>query len=139
MQPRELEELALTAWPALQQWLYDGWVVRFAEGYTRRANSVNLLYPARLDPAAKIAICEQWYADRNLPTVFRITSHTSSPAVDRLLDARGYRSVDRSLTLHRRLDDWAAPSDLRGQLRSRTHERCGSARGRPAGEEDGAG
>ena len=34
MKPRDLEELALTTWPTLQQWLYDGWVVRFAEGHT---------------------------------------------------------------------------------------------------------
>jgi len=41
--------LALTTWPALQQRLYDGWVVRFARGHTRRANSVNPLYPSYHD------------------------------------------------------------------------------------------
>ena len=34
MKPRDLEELALTAWPAQQQWPYDGWVVRYRQqGY----------------------------------------------------------------------------------------------------------
>jgi len=61
VKPRDLEELALTTWPALQQWLYDGWVVRFADGHTRRANSINPLYPSHQDAAAKIAQCEQWY------------------------------------------------------------------------------
>jgi ribosomal protein S18 acetylase RimI-like enzyme len=117
MKPRDLEELALTAWPALRQWLYDGWVVRFAGGHTRRANSVNPLYPSRLDPAAKIAQCEEWYAAANLPTVFRLNRHTAPPAVDRLLDACGYRQVDPSLTLHRRLDTWAPPGALLGTLR----------------------
>jgi N-acetylglutamate synthase len=120
MKPRELEELALTTWPALQQWLYDGWVVRFADGHTRRANSVTPLYPARHDPAAKLAQCEQWYAAANLPTVFRLNRHTAPAAIDRLLDARGYRLVDPSLTLHRRLDTWTLPGDLRGTLRSET-------------------
>jgi len=120
MKPRELEELALTTWPALQQWLYDGWVVRFADGHTRRANSVTPLYPARHDPAAKLAQCEQWYAAANLPTVFRLNRHTAPAAIDRLLDARGYRLVDPSLTLHRRLDEWTLPGDLRGTLRSET-------------------
>ncbi len=118
MKPRDLEELALTTWPALQQWLYDGWVVRFADGHTRRANSVNPLYPARQDPATKIARCEQWYAERDLPTVFRLNRRTAPLVLDRLLNARGYRLVDPSLTLHRRLDTWTLLPDLPGTLRS---------------------
>jgi ribosomal protein S18 acetylase RimI-like enzyme len=117
MQPRDLEELALTAWPALQQWLYDGWVIRFADGHTRRANSINPLYPAHQGAAAKIEQCEQWYTARSLPTVFRLNQHTAPPELDRLLDARSYRLVDPSLTLHRRLDDWIAPGNLHGSLR----------------------
>jgi N-acetylglutamate synthase len=38
---RYIEELALNAWPSLQPLLLDGSVVRFANGYTRRANSMN--------------------------------------------------------------------------------------------------
>ena len=116
--PRDLEELALTTWPALQQWLYDGWIVRFAGGHTRRANSVNPLYPSYHDLSDKIARCEQWYAADNLPTVFRLNPHTAPAAVDHLLDARGYHRVDPSLTLHRRLDTWTIPDRLRGTLRS---------------------
>ena len=120
MRPRELEELALATWPALQQWLYDGWVVRFAAGHTRRANSVNPLYPARHDPLAKIVQCEQWYAARDLPTVFRLNRHTAPAHLDRLLDDRGYRLVDPSLTLHRRLDSWLMPGRRVGSLHSET-------------------
>jgi ribosomal protein S18 acetylase RimI-like enzyme len=118
MNPRALEELALTTWPALQQWLYDGWVVRFAEGHTRRANSVNPLYRSRRDPAAKIAQCEQWYAAAKLPTVFRLNQHTATAGIDRLLDARGYQRVDQSLTLHRRLGRLPISNKPRGTLRS---------------------
>jgi N-acetylglutamate synthase len=118
MKPRDLEELALTTWPALQQWLYDGWVVRVAGGHTKRANSINPLYPSHHDPSDKIVQCEQWYAAANLPTIFRLNAHTAPVELDHLLDARGYRQVDPSLTLHRRLDTWTVPSDLRGTLRS---------------------
>ncbi|MEO7908975.1 MAG: GNAT family N-acetyltransferase [Roseiflexaceae bacterium] len=118
MNPRALEELALTTWPALQQWLYDGWIIRFANGHTRRANSVNPLYPARQDAAAKIAQCEEWYAAAQLPTVFRLNARTAPAALDHQLDARGYQRADPSLTLHRRLDSWTMPGELRGSLRS---------------------
>jgi ribosomal protein S18 acetylase RimI-like enzyme len=118
MNPRELEELALTAWPALRQWLYDGWVIRFADGHTRRANSVNPLYPARRDATQKIAQCEQWYAAAGLPTVFRINARTAPASLDRLLEARGYRRLDRSLTLQRRLDSWAISGEPQETLRS---------------------
>ena len=60
---RLIEELAFNAWPSLQTLLLDGWVVRFANGYTRRANSVNPLYPSEQAADAKIQACEQFYRD----------------------------------------------------------------------------
>ena len=50
---RDLEELTLNEGPTLQQWLYDGWVVRFADGQTSRASSVDALYPALHAPEAE--------------------------------------------------------------------------------------
>jgi len=40
---RGLEERAFNAWPALQTVLVDGWAFRWANGYTKRANSANAL------------------------------------------------------------------------------------------------
>ena len=42
-QIQTIEELSLNALPCLQQILDDGWVLRLAEGYTKRANSVTPL------------------------------------------------------------------------------------------------
>ncbi len=42
---RFIEELSLSALPALETIYLDGWVLRFADNYTRRANSINPLYP----------------------------------------------------------------------------------------------
>lgn len=42
------EELSMNAHPAIKTHVYDGWLLRFANGYTNRANSVNMIYPFRL-------------------------------------------------------------------------------------------
>ncbi|GIP21539.1 GNAT family N-acetyltransferase [Paenibacillus sp. J22TS3] len=94
-----IEEMNLNAWPALQTVLYDGWVLRFAEGYSKRSNSVTPLYPSRKeDIAAKIDECESMYQRNNLPPVFKITPFETSE-LDLALHKRGYQSVDITLVL----------------------------------------
>ncbi|MFN2156932.1 MAG: hypothetical protein ACK2UX_16980, partial [Anaerolineae bacterium] len=44
----QIEAASLDAWPALEQIAYDGWILRFSDGYTKRANSVNSMYEAKL-------------------------------------------------------------------------------------------
>ena len=88
---RTIEELSMNAWPAMQTMLYDGWVLRSADGYTKRANSVYPLYSSVIDVDVKIGFCESFYQDRNLPAVFKMT-HASTPAdLDARLEALGYR------------------------------------------------
>jgi N-acetylglutamate synthase len=94
-----LEELAMNAWPALQTSFYDGWVLRFAEGHTKRANSVHLLTGSRIPLEEKIGYCETLYRGRFLPVVFKLTGEGEGPAVDALLEARGYDLVDPSLVM----------------------------------------
>lgn len=86
-----IEELSLNAWPSLQTVLYDGWVIRFANGYTKRANSVNPLHPSTIDLDEKIRFCESIYQDRNMPVVFKITPIISPDGLDERLSARDYR------------------------------------------------
>jgi GNAT superfamily N-acetyltransferase len=69
MLARDVEEPTLNAWPPLTNVLYDGWVLSFSDGYTRRANSVHSLYPSRLPLADKIAVCEAAYAARGQGSV----------------------------------------------------------------------
>jgi len=87
---RLLEELSLNAWPALHTLTVDGWLVRFANGYTRRANSVNPLYAPAGNVNDNIAACEALYAARGLPTVFKLTPDSQPPDLDDLLAQRGY-------------------------------------------------
>ena len=86
-----IEELSLNAWASLQTVLYDGWVLRFANGYTKRANSVNPIHPSSLDIEEKIRFCENLYQDRNLPVVFKLTPTVYPSDLDEKLAANGYR------------------------------------------------
>jgi N-acetylglutamate synthase len=56
---QRIEELSVNALPALQTVVYDGWVLRFSEGYTKRANSISPLYHAHMDLIEKIRKCEE--------------------------------------------------------------------------------
>lgn len=88
-----LEELSLNMLPALHTMHYDGWVLRFANGYTRRANSVNPLYPATLPLDEKIAHCELLYRAYGLPTVYKLTPSAECETLDAALDAQGYHQL----------------------------------------------
>jgi hypothetical protein len=89
--PRLLEELTLNAWPPLETLLFDGWVLSFSDGYTRRANSIHPLYPARLPLSAKIETCEAIYAARSQQAVFKLTSSEDDAQLDRALADLAYQ------------------------------------------------
>jgi len=88
----QYEELSLNAHPSLQTQFYDGWVLRFANGYTNRANSVNPLYLSMLDLQDKITECEKRYFSQGLPAVFKLTGGTD-PNIDKMLEKQGYEIV----------------------------------------------
>ncbi len=96
---KEVEAFSINAWPSLQTVLLDGWLLRFADGYTWRSNSVSALYEGgERTLEEKIAICEAIYAEAGQPTIFKITPFID-PRLDSLLDERGYNSVEHSLVM----------------------------------------
>jgi GNAT superfamily N-acetyltransferase len=86
-----IEELSLNAWAALQTVLYDGWVIRFANGYTKRANSVNPLYPSSIDIDEKLQFCENLYREKKLPVVFKMPPTVYPSNLDDKLCKSGYQ------------------------------------------------
>ncbi len=87
---RFLEELQMNALPSLQTVLYDGWVIRFADGYSNRANSVNPIYRSERDVNEKIAKCEEMFRRKGLKPVFKITPFVNPENLDEILAAKGY-------------------------------------------------
>ena len=105
-----VEETCLNAWPALRQVLLDGWVLRFSEGLTRRANSANPLRGPRATGNGLIAACEALYHRRQLPTIFRLPS-IIDPDLDERLGALGYGLEGESCVRYGDLTAVEATSD----------------------------
>ncbi|WP_448951893.1 GNAT family N-acetyltransferase [Labrys neptuniae] len=100
---RRVEEACLNGWPALTTMIFDGWLLRFSRGYTKRANSVSLLWPGTRPLAAKIRACEALYARQGLPPIFRLST-TSTEDIGAALDEAGYGAgEDETAVLYRDL------------------------------------
>jgi ribosomal protein S18 acetylase RimI-like enzyme len=89
-----LEELAMNAWPSIQTGFYDGWIIRMANGYTKRANSISPLYPSKIKINEKIAYCEKIFAAHKLPVVYKLVDCAEHRPLDRRLDRLGYEKID---------------------------------------------
>ena len=83
-----LEAAAFAAWPALETQDLGPWQLRFAHGYTKRANSAN-----------EIDAVEAFYKARQRSAIFRLASFCTSPGTDNALATRGYRFADMSLVM----------------------------------------
>ncbi len=91
---RLIEELSFNAWPSLQTLHYDGWVLRFSNGFSKRANSVNPLYDSTIDLDEKISHCERVYREKGLKTIFKLTDISCPEHLDEALANRGYEVHD---------------------------------------------
>lgn len=100
-QLERIEEVALNAWPAPRQIIYDGWLLRFASGYTKRANSITPLYPSSIPFDEKITHCERMYNLAGIPPLFRLPEPFAPDGLIPALEKTGYKAFDPTLVLGR--------------------------------------
>jgi ribosomal protein S18 acetylase RimI-like enzyme len=108
-QIQALEAVSANGWAAPHTAVLDGWVLRAAGGYTRRANSVLPLYDGALPLEEKIEASEQFYQRYRLPTHFKLTEAAQPAELDVVLEGRGYTEAGRTSVqvrdLHQELPD----------------------------------
>jgi len=106
---RRLEELALNASGAFQSLVYDGWLLGYRRGPTKRLRCVNPFYPSTLPLAQKVEHCVQFYASVGLPAVFRILPFSQPPRLDAWLQRNGWPSFQPTQVMRVALDALALP------------------------------
>ncbi|MFI6786758.1 GNAT family N-acetyltransferase [Nonomuraea sp. NPDC050383] len=95
----DFDRLVHEAWPAFERQSYGDWILRYADGVTKRANSVLPLgRPA--DLGAAIGAAEEFYTARGTRTAFSMGSG-AVPELDAELDRRGYEVVDPTAVMAR--------------------------------------
>jgi ribosomal protein S18 acetylase RimI-like enzyme len=98
-----IEHAARHAWPALEEERLPYGVLRFAHGYTKRANSLCLFNSGQ--PACNEVVnrCEHFFGDRKQPSIVRIPSFTNASKLDQHLQGCGYALTNPSTVMSRTL------------------------------------
>jgi len=105
-----LEALYTAAWPPLRRESVGDWLVKFAPGVSRRANSANPVRARLRDVDSSIEACARRYRDSSMPALFRILS-ILEPEAGARLDRLGYRPEGETVNLYARIDDAVAKRD----------------------------
>jgi len=100
---RRLEERALNASGAFQSLAYDGWLIGYRRGPTKRLRCVNPFYPSTLPVAEKIEWCSRFYAAAGLPAIFRLLPFAQPRRLDAVLECAGWEEFDRTMVLRAEL------------------------------------
>src|SRR5205814_4398089 len=95
LEARRLEELALNASGAFQSLVYDGWLLGYRRGPTKRLRCVNPFYPSTLPLPEKLAYCSAFYEAAGLPAVFRLLPFSQPSELDGYLESAGWGTFER--------------------------------------------
>ena len=85
-----IEDASLAVSQPAQQSFFDGWLLRYSPGKAKRARSINSIGAGVLPLAAKLSHCVDFYQQRGLPCLFRITPFSQPRNLDAELAASGF-------------------------------------------------
>jgi ribosomal protein S18 acetylase RimI-like enzyme len=114
----DCERRIVNAWPSPATLLIGDWVVRFASGYSGRANSASPLKPDAVLDEATLALIEELYRADGLPPSIRLTPLVGEATRAAVL-ARGYKVRDASFGLIRSLGDVVPEAEPDLQIEAR--------------------
>ena len=100
---RILEKKAAKGWAANETIEYDGWEMRFGNGYTGRANSVSVYEDSSKRMEDKVVYCENMYSSKGLPCEFKVTDEDKE--LSQFLINRGYKVVTPSDVMILEIDE----------------------------------
>jgi N-acetylglutamate synthase len=104
------EERIINAWPAPSTLIIADYAVRFANGYSGRANSASPLRPNAALSTDEIGLVEQLYVEAGLPPCFRITPLMAEETAQQIRQ-RGYRMKDETIGMIAPLEGLVVPHD----------------------------
>jgi len=104
---KQFQEFLLNSWPAKHYYFLNGWILRFNEGVTSRANSVLPIQYAGTQNTLDndIELVEKAYKAHNLETVFTIPDFHEPKNLEEKLLKRGYQPYDHTSALGIKIED----------------------------------
>jgi ribosomal protein S18 acetylase RimI-like enzyme len=101
------QEYLINSWPAKHYYFINGWILRFTEGVTSRANSVFPIYYTGTQESLDydIKLVEKAYNAHNLIPIYTIPEYHEPYNLEEELLKRGYSSFDHTSALGIRIEE----------------------------------
>jgi len=94
----KLERTLLHVWPSVETEMHGAWAMRFAHGYSARANSASALMQDALIDDALLHRTKIFFDGHKLPAQFRISPLAKTGSINALQSA-GYSFKDEAVTM----------------------------------------
>jgi ribosomal protein S18 acetylase RimI-like enzyme len=90
---QQLETRLINAWPSFETQIAGGWILRFAKGYSKRANAATPLVPGATLRDELIDHIVGQYEKQGIRPCFRLTSLQADDVAARL-ESRGFEEIE---------------------------------------------
>jgi ribosomal protein S18 acetylase RimI-like enzyme len=132
-----VEKAARFAWPAIEEQITSYGVLRFAHGYTRRANSLTLFSSSKVDHDELVVDCERFFDSRSQPAMIRVPCLPAMSRLDSFLSINGYAVESPSMVMAHSLSDCRrVPQKLRPLDKESWLDRFYAISGQPETQRD---